>query len=424
MDEDSTIADNLQLTTDNYIMQFSYEATRKDGKTEKGTRDAENAEEVGLWLQAKALQPVSIVAGKSAKKKSALSISIGSSFTIADQIFFLKHLSTMLAAGLHLAESIDILHEEATRPFLKKLLREAKENIERGLPLSALLKAHPKQFSPVFIGVIEAGEASGTLEKSLEQLLVQVTKDHELMRKVKSAMAYPAILLFASLTIVTALVTLVLPRLQKMFQSLNVPLPAITRALLFVSNVLTAYPLLTVSIVVILVVLFITAVTTPRGKRFLGLFSLRVPILRVLVKRIVIARMLRILGTLLESGLSITDAVKLAAVSAGNSAYQIVLEKSVGDIERGIGLSSSLEQYPQLFPRLVTSMMAIGERTGSLTNLLGNMASFYEEETDQALKSALGALEPILLAFMGLVVGGVAISILLPIYKIVGSVGG
>ena len=132
--------------------------------------------------------------------------------------------------------------------------------------------------------------------------------------------------------------------------------------------------------------------------------------------------MLRILGTLLESGLSIIDAVKLASVSVGHASYRLVLEKAVGDIERGIGLSNTLEQYPKLFPRLVTSMMAIGEQTGSLTALLHNLSAFYEEETDQALKSLLSALEPLLLAIMGLVVGGVAISILLPIYKIVGSV--
>ncbi len=401
-------------------MKFSYEATNTSGETQKGTHEAENAEVVATWLKGKGLAPLRIVESKT--KKSGFSMSIGSSISVADKIFLLKHLSTMLNAGLHVAESIDILLSEAAKPLMKRFLQEAKDNIERGLPLSTAFKAYPKYFSPIFIGVIEAGEASGTLEKSLDQLLIQITKEYDLNRKVKSAMAYPAILLGASVIIVTLLVVLVLPRLGKMFSTLNVQVPAPTRILLAVSAVLTAYPLLTVLVLVVCIVGFIVLITSHKGKDILSKLSLKTPIIRVVVQRVILARMLRILGTLLESGLSIIDAVKLASVSVGHASYRLVLEKAVGDIERGIGLSNTLEQYPKLFPRLVTSMMAIGEQTGSLTALLHNLSAFYEEETDQALKSLLSALEPLLLAIMGLVVGGVAISILLPIYKIVGSV--
>lgn len=403
-------------------MRFSYEATTSDGRTEKGIHEAENAEAVATWLKGKKLSPLRIAS--EGKKKEGLSLTIGSAITVADKIFLLKHLSTMLNAGLHVAESIDILLSEATKPFMKRFLQEAKDNIERGLPLSVVFKTYPKYFSPIFVGVVEAGEASGTLEKSLDQLLVQISKEYDLSKKIKSAMAYPAILLGASVVIVTLLVVLVLPRLGKMFGSLNVQMPAPTRALLAVSSILTASPLLTVIVLIACIVGCIFLVTSRKGKDILSVISLKTPIVRVVVQRVILARMLRILGTLLESGLSITDTVKLAAVSVGHASYRIVLEKAVGDIEGGIGLSNSLEQYPKLFPRLVTSMMAIGEKTGSLTALLHNLSTFYEEETDQALRSLLSALEPLLLATMGLIVGGVAISILLPIYKIVGSVGG
>ena len=401
-------------------MKFTYEATGADGQTKQGTRDAENSEAVAAWLKGKGLSPLRITPEKI--KKDGLSISIGSAISIAEKIFLLKHLSTMLNAGLHVAESVDILLSESTKPFMKKFLQETKDNIERGLPLSVSFKSYPKYFSPIFVGVIEAGEASGTLEKSLDQLLIQITKEYDLNRKVKSAMAYPLILLGASVVIVTLLVILVLPRLGKMFATLNVQIPAPTRALLAVSALLTAYPLITLLVLVMCIVGFIFLIKSRKGKSILSAFSLKMPILRTVVQRVILARMLRILGTLLESGLSIIDAVKLASVSVGHPAYRVVLEKGIGDIERGIGLSNTLEQYPKLFPRIVTSMMAIGEQTGSLTALLHNLSNFYEEETDQALRSLLSALEPLLLAIMGLVVGGVAISILLPIYKIVGAV--
>lgn len=404
-------------------MQFNYEATSSSGETEKGTHEADTQEDVALWLQSKSLAPLKIVSVR-AKKKGGLGIAIGAKITVADKIFLLKHLSTMLNAGINLAEAVDILIEETARPFLKRMLEESKDFIQRGLPFSTIFKSYAKYFSPIFVGVIEAGEASGTLEKSLDQLLIQTTKEYDLHRKVTSAMAYPAILLFASVTIITALVTLVLPRLGKMFKSLNVQMPAPTRALLAVSDLLMARPIVTVIVVVAMIIGVITLFRTKSGKNFVGIASLKIPILRTVVQRVILARMLRTLSTLLESGLSIIDAVKLASVSVGNSAYRAVLEKAIGDIERGIGLSNTLEQYPKLFPRLVTSMMAIGEQTGSLVHLLQNMAVFYEEETDQALRTMLSALEPMLLAMMGLLVGGVAISILLPIYKIVGSVGG
>ncbi|MDO8581429.1 MAG: type II secretion system F family protein [bacterium] len=401
-------------------MRFTYEATASDGNLQKGTRDAEDTEAVATWLKSKGLSPLRIALEK--KKSNGLSISIGSKITVAEKIFLLKHLSTMLNAGLHVAESIDILLSEATKPFMKQLLQEAKGNIERGLPLSVVFKSYPKYFSPIFTGVIEAGEASGTLEKSLDQLLIQISKEYDLNRKIMSAMAYPIILLSASFLIISLLVTLVLPRLGKMFASLNVQMPAPTRVLMAVSAILVAYPPLTLLVLGACIFGFIFLIKSRRGKNILSVISLKTPIIRTVVQRIVIARMLRILGTLLESGLSIIDAVKLASVSVGHASYRMVLERAVGDIERGIGLSNTLEQYPKLFPRIVTSMMAIGEQTGSLTALLHNLSTFYEEETDQALRSLLSALEPLLLAFMGLTVGGVAISILLPIYKLVGSV--
>lgn len=404
-------------------MHFDYEATSADGQTQKGTRDAENSEAVAAWLKAKGLAALRITEAK-VKKSGGLSLSLGGGITVAEKIFLLKHLSTMLNAGLHVAESVDILLTEAVRPFMKRFLQEVKDNIERGLPLSAAFKAYPKYFSPIFVGVIEAGEASGTLEKSLDQLLIQISKEYDLNRKVKSAMAYPAILLGASITIISLLVTLVLPRLGKMFASLNVQMPAPTRALLWVSTVVTASPLLTVIVLLACIVGVIVLVKSQKGRDVIAFVSLKTPILRTVVQRVILTRMLRTLGTLLESGLSIIDAVRLASVSVGHASYRMALEKGIGDIERGIGLSNTLEQYPKLFPRLVTSMMGIGEQTGSLISLLNNLSAFYEEETDQALKSLLSALEPLLLAFMGLVVGGVAISILLPIYKLVGSVGG
>lgn len=366
-------------------MRFTYEATASDGRSEKGIREAENAEAVAMWLKGKGLSPLRIEPEK--KKGGGLSsISIGAGISTAEKIFLLKYLSTMLHAGLHVAESVDILLSEATKPFMKKLLQEAKGNIERGLPLSVVFKTYPKYFSPIFTGVIEAGEASGTLEKSLDQLLVQITKEYDLNRKVMSAMAYPAILLGASVLIISLLVTLVLPRLGKMFASLNVQLPAPTRALMAVSAVLTAYPLLTVLVLVALVVGFIFLIKSRGGKTILATLSLKTPILRTVVQRVILARMLRILGTLLESGLSIIDAVKLAAVSVGHASYRVVLEKAIGDIERGVGLSNTLEEYPKLFPRIVTSMMAIGEQTGSLTALLHNLSGILRRRNGSSVE--------------------------------------
>ena len=270
------------------------------------------------------------------------------------------------------------------------------------------------------MGMLRAGEMSGQLDKTLTELGKYLSKEYNLRAKVKSALMYPIILLTASGGVVALLLMFVLPRLTKAFASSGVKLPFITKVFLGLSDMLVWSYTLDVFLLAFLVWFFAYFRTTRTGKKFLFLIIARMPVASDLIKKIALVRFSRTFGNLVGSGISAVEALELSAQSIGNQAYTHALDAVGADIKNGIPISESLAKFPNLFPRLLVSLVIVGERTGTLSDILGTFSDFYEEEVDNKLKDLTATLEPILLLIMGVLVGSIAFSIILPIYQLVG----
>ena len=265
------------------------------------------------------------------------------------------------------------------------------------------------------------GEAPGKLDESLEQLGAQITKDYNLTRKVKSALAYPVLLLVASSAAVILLLGFVLPRLANTFRQSGVELPLLTRVFIKIGEMITYSWALDAFIITLLFYFFVHFRKTKLGQKLVNYIVFRIPVIRDLVKKAALIRFTRSLGNLIQSGIVITEDLTLAADSVGNERYKKAILHAREQLINGVSFSKTFEATPELFPRFLTSLMVVGERTGTLENILKVFADFYEEDLDSTLKDLSTFLEPILLLMMGLVIGAIAFSILLPIYQLVGK---
>ena len=338
-----------------------------------------------------------------------------------DRIFLVRNLSTTIKAGLNILEALDIMIADAAKNVMKKILNQAKFNLQKGQPLSATFIQYKKHFPSVFVGMIKAGEASGRLDESFDKLNVYLTKEYNLTKKIKSALAYPVILLVASMGVVSMLLFFVLPRLAKSFQMSKVELPFITRLVIGISNIFTYSIILDLAVISLVVWFFIYFRKTALGKKVFLTVLLKIPVARDLIKKVALVRFARTLGGLISSGITIVEALNLSAETVGNEFYKKIILDSVEQIKSGIPLSKTLSNHHNLFPKLLINMMTVGERTGTLEHVLLTFSDFYEEEMDNTIKDLTTFLEPVLLLFMGLIVGTIALSILLPIYQLVGK---
>lgn len=400
---------------------FIYEAANKEGKIIMGEANAADSEAVVATLAQKQLLPVKIELKSDFDSHPLRSKNILERFTPQDRIALIRNLAATIKAGLSLNEALDILISDATKPIVKVFLLDVQLGIQNGQPLSAVFARNERYFPPLFVGMIKAGEASGKLDHALEDLSQHLSKEYKLIRKVKSALAYPLILLISSLGIISMMLIFVLPKLAKSFAQNNIQLPFLTRILVDISNALTYSFLLDLAIVVGLAVFLLYFIKSRRGKKIIAYLSFHLPAVKNLVRKIILVRFSRTLGSLIDSALSISESLNLTANAVSNPNYQAALLHADKEIRNGIPLSVSLKKEPELFPKFLTSLIAVGERTGSTGKVLKNFADFYEDDVDGALKDLTTFLEPLLLLFMGLIVGTIAVAILMPIYQMVGD---
>jgi type II secretory pathway component PulF len=400
---------------------FVYEAINEEGRIVTSEINSASKEEVIATLSQKHLAPVKIELKGSETKVFSGSQAIFESFATLDKIILVRNLAATIKAGLNLTEALEIMATDTNKNVVKKFLAEARQGVSNGQPLSNVFERHRKDFSPIFTGMIRAGESSGTLDKSLEELSGHLNREYNLVKKIKSALAYPVILIVASIGIVAAMLIFVLPKLSKSFAQNNVELPALTKVLVSISSALTFSYWLDIAIVLFLVGFVWYFRRTEVGKKFLSELAFRIPVVRNLIKKIMLVRFARTLGSLISGALSISESLNLTAKAVGNTKYEEAIINADRDIKNGIALSNALKNNPKLFPSFLVSLVAVGEKTGTLDKVLKNFADFYEEDVSNALKDLTTFLEPILLLFMGLMVGLIALSILLPIYQMVGS---
>ena len=374
-------------------------------------------------LAREGLTVISVKEKITVKGNSSSLFSFFSRITPLDKILLARHLSAIVRAGVPLGEAIDILiRSNEKRPRVTKILEEAKKNLQEGHPLSTVFSSHPEYFPPVFTGLVKAGEASGTLEDALENLGNQLMRDYDLRKKVYGAMVYPAILLVASTGVILILLTFVLPRLTQSFERSALQLPFFTQVLITISSFLALHKIGMLIFLVSTISFLLIFFRKPLGKRVAFHVLHHLPISRMLLKELALARFSRTLKNLISSGISLVEALDIVSSAVGDETYRSEIMAMREEIRRGFSLSDIFRKREEYFPYLVTSLITVGERTGSLDRSLDTITLFYEGEVDRSLKSLVTFLEPLLLLFMGLVVGGIAISVLLPLYQLIGQV--
>lgn len=341
----------------------------------------------------------------------------------SDILLLTKHLAVTLKSGLTLVEGLEMLEAQSVGK-LKKVLGELLEILRTGQAFHVALSRYPRYFSSLYINLVKTGEASGTLEESLHHLAKQLKKAHDLSQKIKSAMMYPLIILVAVVGLGFSVAIFVLPQILPLFRTLDVELPLSTRVLLKVAELFQNRGGWIFLSTLVAGFLFAGLTKLQPVKPLLHGLLLQIPVVKEILKKINLERFTRILGTLLESGMPLDQSLRITVDATNNQVYKKAIAAFIPVVEKGSPLAEGLKNYPVLFPKLVTQMIAMGERTGNLEHTLNYLNEFYESEVDNTMKNLSTILEPALLIFIGLIVGGVAISILGPIYKITGNLRG
>lgn len=402
-------------------MLYSYEAFNKSGASVSGEVDVASEKDVIAFLESKELIPSRIREKDKKKKLDLASIRVFEKASRTDVIFLLRNVKTALKAGLSIVETLDILITDAKSGLMKDILVSARSTVQGGRPISEAFAHYPNVFSSVVVGLLKAGEGGSQLDKALQELISHLVKEDALIRKIKAALVYPTMLFVASIGVTTFLLVFVLPKLSKTFLSADIQLPAITKLLLAASQFMSANILVLAILGALALFGIISLSKTPKGKRLILQILFKTPVVKDLMKKVALVRFTRTLGSLLGGGTPILDALRTCSDSVGNDFYREAILDSLEKIRGGMPLSKSLKTYPDLFPELLTSLSSVGERTGSIEYVLQTFSEFYDEEVDAKLKDLTTLFEPILLLFMGLIVGTVALSVLLPIYQLVGK---
>lgn len=340
--------------------------------------------------------------------------------TRKEKLIFAKYLAVLLGAGLAIDEAVDVLARQSKRSA-KRILDELSVTLKRGETLSEGLSKFPHVFSPFFINLVASGEASGNLQGNLNNIVSQMEKEYALTSKVRGAMLYPMVIIIAALVIATGIFVFILPNVIGVFESLDLELPLATRILIAVATFVQENGLLTFGILssVVVLLMFLRNV-----KALHPLFHgavLVLPILGGIAKKVNLARLTRSLGTMIQSGITIDEAVQITKNTLENVHYRKIFNELDEAIRLGEDLSSVLEKHPHLVPSMATRVIYVGEQAGSMDEMLIYLAGFYEQEVSDITESLSDLLEPILLIFIGVVVGGLALSIMTPIYQVVGS---
>lgn len=338
-----------------------------------------------------------------------------------EQLLLTKYLSVLLRSGLPIDDAIDLLLQQAKGP-LKKVLTSLKASVMSGKTLADGLEEYPHIFSSVYINLIRAGEASGMLQQNFEQLAGQMQKEHELRQKIQGAMMYPIIVLISALGVSIGIIVFVLPNITKLFDSLNVELPPTTQALLWISGIVSNHGILIAIGGIALGVGYIFARTLAPVKPITHWISLHFPVIGTITRNTNLARICRLLGTLLKSGMPITAALPVTVSVLNNVYYRRLFSHVQDSLAKGGTIAQALQPSPRLFPPLAVRLIRVGEETGTLGDMLIYLATFYEQEVDESTKNAATLLEPMLIVMIGIMVGTLAFSIITPIYKVIGSI--
>jgi type IV pilus assembly protein PilC len=403
---------------------FSFRAKSYAGEIKTGALEAKNEKELARILQKEGY--LLIEAELAEKTKSPIShfkISLpffGVSF--ADKMMFTKNLEVMVKAGVSLPRAISILGEQVKNSTFKKALNEISQRLLKGESFAEALKEYPAIFSEIYYQMIKIGEESGTLENSLQNLALQLEKDYDLRAKIKGALLYPAVIVSFMILVGISMVVYVVPKLAQVFKDLNVELPATTKFLINFSEFLASKFYLAILALGLLFFFFKIFSKTKEGQKVNSFILLKIPVVNNLIQKVNASYVLRTLSTLIGAGVSFVRSVEIVADLVPNYYFKEALRNAQKDIRQGKKLSQALKNYSQIFPLTVLQMLEVGEETGETAKIFKDLAEFYEEEVTTATKNLVSIIEPVLMVIIGLMVGFFAISMIQPIYSMLGSI--
>jgi type IV pilus assembly protein PilC len=337
--------------------------------------------------------------------------------TERELVVFVRQLSTMIDAGLPLVQCLDILQQQQEGRALKGILKQVKKDVEEGATFSDALKKHPKAFDGLFVNLVAAGEMGGILDIILNRLAEYIEKLAKLKKKVKGALTYPAIVVTIATLVMAVILIYVIPVFAQLFTDAGVNLPPLTLFVMAVSNFAIRYFYWVIIGFGLLIYIVHRVRKTPKGRTVTDRLLLRLPVFGMLLRKVAVARFARTLGTMLASGVPILDALDIVAGSAGNAVIEQAIRESRAAIAEGRSVAEPLQET-KVFPGMVTQMISVGEATGALDAMLGKIADFYDEEVDITVEALTSLLEPLLLVFLGVTIGGLLIAMYLPIFQI------
>ncbi len=400
--------------------EYVWKAKNKRGLPQKGIMEAPNAGAVENVLAKRGLVSISV---KDKPKDIFENIPLfQSKITSKDIIIFCRQFSTMIDAGLPIIQCLELLYSQAENATFKKMMKQVKDDVAGGVSLADALKKHPDHFDSLFVNMIAAGEAGGILDTILKRLSEHVEKAAKLKAKVKSAMMYPTITIVVAIAVVMVIMVFVIPVFQKMFAEMGAALPPLTALVVRISDFIKSNVIYIAVGASLGIYSFKRFYKTEKGKTLIDKWSLSLPVFGMLIRKIAVAKFTRTMGTMLASGVPILDSLDIVAKTAGHKS----VENAIYDVRTGISEGRSMADplaESGVFPSMVCSMISVGESTGALDAMLSKIADFYDEEVDEAVNNMTEMIEPAMMCFLGVVVGGLVIAMYMPIFSMAGGVG-
>lgn len=395
---------------------FVWEGKTRQGESRAGTMDAPSADVVIERLKAQQIQ-----ASRVKKKPVEIHIKIGTGITTKEVVIFTRQFATMIDAGLPLVQCLEILGSQQANVHFQKVIMSVKAEVESGSTLADALHRHPRVFDELYVNLVSAGEVGGILDTILNRLATYMEKNLKLKRQVKGAMVYPSVVLLVAAAVTAVLLIWVIPIFEKMFRDFGGTLPAPTQFVIDLSNGLRANVLVAVIAIVALAVIYKAIGRTSKGRLVYDTVQLKAPVLGPLFRKVSVAKFTRTLGTMISSGVPILDALQITAKSAGNRVVQDSVMYTRERISEGRTMADPLAETGA-FPPMVVQMIAVGESTGAMDSMLQKIADFYEEEVDTAVAALTALLEPLMMVVLGVLLGGLIISMYLPIFELADNI--
>ena len=404
------------------MAEFNYVAVNKQGKREKGIIEAVDEQDLKKKLRLKGLILVNSIKSTKSQRKSK-GFKFQSSVNSYDLTLITRQMATMLESGIALLRVISIIEKQAEKPKLKEMFSQIKNDVSQGQTLSSALAKNPKYFDKLYVSMVKAGEASGSLDVVLVRLAKSKEDSEELKGRVKGAMIYPVIVVAVSFIIVYGLMSFVVPRFVEMFAGAGMEMPALTQVVINISAVMAKFWHVILGAVVGGIFLLIKTVKSPKGKEKFDKFILKIPMIGSLLRKVAVARFTRTMATLLSSGVPILLAFDIASETSGNTVISKAVVLARNSIKEGNTIAKPLEQSGE-FPVMVTQMIEVGEESGTITEMLNKISDFMETDIKQGIQGLVAAMEPLAIVIMAVLVGTIVIALFLPLFSISDAVAG